>query len=109
MEEKHKKRKTISDKELLELIETELDCNEILNKIKVQKATLQKRVKNLMVSEKRFIEVEGLFPEPDEVEFKGRGIMIRKKRLEDSKFSSGDVFKITYNNDEIILSHIKRN
>ena len=67
------------------------------------------RVKDLMVRKKRFIEVQGLFPTLDEVEFKGRGIMIRNNRLEDSKFISGDVFKITYNDDEIILSHIKRN
>jgi hypothetical protein len=41
------------------------------------------RVKDLMVREKRFIEVQGLFPTLDEVEFKGRGIMIRNNRLED--------------------------
>ena len=83
MKEKEKERKFLGNKELLEQIAKEITCNEILGKFKVRKPELQMRVKDLMVREKRFIEVQGLFPALDEVEFTGRGIMIRNNRLED--------------------------
>ncbi len=55
------KKKRMTDKELLTMIEKKTSWQNIIKKMDLTKQTLQRRVQNLIMSEKRFIEVEGLF------------------------------------------------
>jgi hypothetical protein len=91
---------TLTNQQLLELIEKEkLNAKQICEKAGISIWTLRKRHHVLMMNEKRFINVEGLF-EPDNIaELKKSGISISMKKLDVLKnpHSIGTKFQIDIN------------
>ena len=94
------KKSTITNSQLLDLIEKEkLNTKQICEKSGISIWTLRKKHHILMMNEKRFINVEGLF-EPDNIaEMKKSGISISAKKLDALKnpHSIGTKFQIEVN------------
>ena len=99
----------ISDKELLEVIERYMDADKICKETDLKLKTLQARIgrltyKNLL---KNPSQIKGLYkPKPKIVKMSQNAIIIPKARIEDADFKIGDMFKVTCENDRIILSRL---
>ena len=91
--------KTITDnKTLLNLIETKkLNAKQICEKADFNIGTLRRRHHVLMMNEKRFIQIDGLFDAENQAELKKGGITLSKKKLEALKcpFTQGQKFEIS--------------
>lgn len=99
----------ISDKELLEVINRYMDADKICQETNIKLKTLQTRVakltyRNMLQSPSR---IKGLYkPKPKVVKFNQNSIIIPKIRIEDSPFKTGDMFKVSFDNEKIILTHM---
>jgi hypothetical protein len=99
----------ISDKELVKVIHQYMDADTICRKTDLKLKTLQARVgkltyKNLLDSPSK---IKGLYkPKPKIVKMSQNAIIIPKARIEDADFKIGDLFKVTCEDDRIILSRI---
>ena len=101
--------KTITNPQLLEMIETKnLNANQICEKAGFNIGTLRRRHHVLMMNERRFIEIEGLFDPDNQVEQKKGGITISMKKLDALKnpHEIGTKFQIEVNHKtkKIILT-----
>ena len=99
----------ISDKELLKVIGRYMDADKICQETDLKLKTLQARVgkltyKNLLESPSQ---IKGLYkPKPKIVKMSQNAIIIPKARIEDADFKLGDMFKVTCEEDRIILSRL---
>ncbi len=99
----------ISDKELLKVIGRYMDADKICQETDLKLKTLQARVgkltyKNLLESPSQ---IKGLYkPKPKIVKMSQNAIIIPKARVEDADFKLGDMFKVTCEEDRIILSRL---
>ena len=99
----------ISDKELLNVIGQYMDADIICRKTDLKLKTLQARVgkltyKNLLDSPSQ---IKGLYkPKPKIVKMSQNAIIIPKARIEEADFKIGDMFKVTCEEDRIILSRL---
>jgi len=99
----------ISDKELLKVIGRYMDADKICQETDLKLKTLQARVgkltyKNLLESPSQ---IKGLYkPKPKIVKLSQNAIIIPKARIEDADFKLGDMFKVTCEDDRIILSRL---
>jgi hypothetical protein len=97
---KNMKKSTLTNSQLLDLIEKEkLNAQKICEKAGISIWTLRKRHHVLMMNEKRFINVEGLFDPDNVAELKKGGISISAKKLDALKnpHSIGTKFQIDIN------------
>ena len=99
----------ISDKELLKVIGRYMDADKICQETDLKLKTLQARVgkltyKNLLESPSQ---IKGLYkPKPKIVKLSQNAIIIPKARIEGADFKLGDMFKVTCEDDRIILSRL---
>ena len=99
----------ISDQELLKVIQRHMDADKICKATDLKLKTLQARVgkltyKNLLESPSQ---IKGLYkPKPKIVKMSQNAIIIPKARIEDADFKTGDMFKVTCEDDRIILSRL---
>ena len=90
--------KTITNTQLLEMIESKkLNANQICEKAGFNIGTLRRRHHALMMNERRFIEIEGLFDPDNQAELKKGGITISMKKLDALKcpWPQGTKFEIS--------------
>ena len=64
----------MTNTELLEMIEKSMDAKAICEKMSITMGTLRRRHHVLMMNERKFIEVPGLFESDNEVELNGRTV-----------------------------------
>jgi hypothetical protein len=99
----------ISDTELLKVINRYMDADKICKETDLKLKTLQARVgrltyKNLLENSSQ---IKGLYkPKPKIVKMSQNAIIIPKARIEDADFKIGDIFKVTCEEDRIILSRL---
>jgi len=99
----------ISDGELLKVIDRFMDADKICRATDLKLKTLQARIgkltyKNLLESPSQ---IKGLYkPKPKIVKLSQNAIIIPKARIEDADFKIGDMFKVTCEEDRIILSRL---
>jgi len=99
----------ISDKELLKVIYRYMDADKICEVTDLKLKTLQARVAKLTY--KKMLDspsqIKGLYkPKPKIVKLSQNAIIIPKGRIEGADFKTGDVFKVSCDNEKIILSRI---
>lgn len=99
----------ISDNELLKVIERYMDADKICKETDLKLKTLQMRVGRLTY--KKLLEnpsqIKGLYkPKPKIVKMSQNAIIIPKARIEECDFKIGDLFKVTCEEDRIILSRL---
>ncbi|MBW2514414.1 MAG: hypothetical protein JRE21_07570 [Deltaproteobacteria bacterium] len=99
----------ISDSELLKVIKRHMDADKICKETDLKLKTLQMRVgrltyKNLLENPSK---IKGLYkPKPKIVKMSQNAIIIPKARIEECDFKIGDLFKVTCEEDRIILSRL---
>ena len=99
----------ISDKELLKVIDRYMDADKICKQTDLKLKTLQARVGRLIYKNliKNSSQIKGLYkPKPKIVRMSQNAIIIPKARIEDTDFKIGGMFKVTCEDDRIILSRL---
>ena len=100
----------IDNSQLLEMIESKkLNAKQICEKAGFNIGTLRRRHHVLIMNEKRFIEIDGLFAADNQAELKKGGITMSKKKLDALKceFPQGTKFEISIDKKLITLKPVK--
>jgi hypothetical protein len=95
---------SFSDKQLLVLIHKHKEAVKICQLTRMTLQELQQRVARISYRIKRYIDVEGLYRDTGPVKMTQDGIHIPKGHLVDTAFSVGDLFKVGFKDDLIILA-----
>ena len=99
----------ISDEDLLRVINRYMDADKICRETDLKLKTLQARVGKLVYNNllKSPSQIKGLYkPKPKIVKMSQNAIIIPKARIEDAGFKIGDMFKVSCEDDRIILSRL---
>ena len=109
-------KKTITDEQILEAVTTEADAAAAMAKLGIKTLfTLQDRIAKIQHKEKRFINIEGLYPPPKPRKGFGRktpkidkynDLLLTAAWLRDSNFKIGDTFTVKFSKDKITLSKL---
>ena len=97
----------VSDKALMKVIHQYMDADKICERTHITLKTLQTRVAKLTYNNKlkNPSDIKGLYkPHPKVVRFSQNSIIIPKTRIEESPFSPGDQFEVTYDTKKIVLT-----
>jgi len=95
---------TISDKQLLMLIQKYKEADRICEIGQMPIEELQRKVAHLSYRIKRYIDVEGLYRDTGPVKMTQEGILIPKGHLIDTGFKVGDQFNVAFKDHLVILA-----
>ena len=101
-------RVALENKDLLKMIEQGMSAQEICKKAQIDMNTLKRRHHNLMINEKRYIELQGFDKEKTTIRRKRMGILINNRMLDILKVKDRHMqeYKAIYKNGDIIISKI---
>jgi hypothetical protein len=99
---------TVSDKQLLMLIQKYKEADKICELTQMSLQTLQRKVAYLSYRVKKYINVEGLYRDTGPVKMTQEGILIPKGHLVDTGFNVGDLFNIGFKDNFIILARQRK-
>ncbi len=103
-EHSKKRGATVSDRQLLLLIQKYKEADRICEIAHMTLQTLQRKVGHLSYRLKRYIHVEGLYRDTGPVKLTTDGIKIPKGYFVETDFKTGDRFNIGFKNNYIILA-----
>jgi hypothetical protein len=99
---------TVSDKQLLMLIQKYREAEKVCEVAQMTLQTLQRKVANLSYRLKRYIDVEGLYRDTGPVKMTPEGILIPKGHLIDTGVNVGDLFTVGFKDKLVILARQRK-
>lgn len=103
-----KKIYTVTDKQLILLMQKHKEAGKICEVAGITLETLQKKVGHLCYKMKKYIDVEGLYRETSPITYTRDGIQITTGHLVETDFKLDDRFRVDFKDRYIILTRLPK-
>lgn len=103
-----KKNYTVTDKQLILLMQKYKEAGKICEVAGITLETLQKKVGHLCYKMKKYIDVEGLYRETSPITYTRDGIKITTGHLVETDFKLEDRFRVDFKDKYIILTRLPK-